>query len=390
LLRGRRDAVNGVRAIAALSVVAVHIIARFVALDGPGGRWYAGLNLAVPVFFVVSGVVIYRPFVAARAAGRPRPDLVAYGVRRAARIIPAYWAALIVLGHGAAHAFAADWWRWFFFMHIYDARTFGGGLGVSWSVCVEVTFYASAPLFAAAVGKAVRRRPGLCSELWPLAVLGLIGIGSRLALSPLLDDRIAQTVLPSTLLFFAAGMTLAVLDIAMRSRPALAARLTRWSTPWLCWPAALGLFAYAVSRRPATATGLFATVGSPPVHIAVAFGAALVVLPALPDRRSRLLAPLRSRVAAYLGTISYGIYLWHSSLISTFAHYGAQTPWLLAVCTGTATLAIAHGSWRYVERPAIAAARRFTEHRAAAASGPGGAVRHGRRPAPRPAVSRRS
>src|SRR3954470_1236399 len=48
-------------------------------------------TFGVAIFFVISGCVIFRPFL----GGRP-VDLVAYARRRLARIVPAYWVALVV------------------------------------------------------------------------------------------------------------------------------------------------------------------------------------------------------------------------------------------------------------------------------------------------------
>ena len=64
--------------------------------DG-AGPWLAGLNLGVPLFFAISGFLLYRPWVAARLAGTTPPSLRVYGLRRALRIVPAYWVALVLI-----------------------------------------------------------------------------------------------------------------------------------------------------------------------------------------------------------------------------------------------------------------------------------------------------
>jgi peptidoglycan/LPS O-acetylase OafA/YrhL len=76
-------------------------------------------------------------------------------------------------------------------------------------------------------------------------------------------------------------------------------------------------------------------------------------LPALPAGTAKVLAPLLA-----IGTISYGLYLWHLPVLWTVSELGwARTPmWWIGVITvsvGAATV-----SWHFVEKPAIAWARK--------------------------------
>ena len=84
------------------------------------------------VFFAISGFLLYRPWVAARAAGAPAPAAGRYARRRALRILPAYWVALTVLAvfPGITGVFTGDWWRYYLFLQAYDARTLGLGIPV--------------------------------------------------------------------------------------------------------------------------------------------------------------------------------------------------------------------------------------------------------------------
>ena len=55
------------------------------ALDATGSAfWYAQLNVGVPLFFAISGFLLYRPWVAARLAGVRPPEARVYALRRAA------------------------------------------------------------------------------------------------------------------------------------------------------------------------------------------------------------------------------------------------------------------------------------------------------------------
>ena len=113
---------DSLRAIAALSVLTFHVAAIAGALErGFAGDVLAMLSRGVILFFVISGFLLYRPFVAARAprAG-PRPSTARYARRRVLRIVPAYWVALTVLAvfPGIAGVFSDDWWRYYFFLQL--------------------------------------------------------------------------------------------------------------------------------------------------------------------------------------------------------------------------------------------------------------------------------
>src|SRR5947209_19307560 len=90
--------VDGMRAIAALLVLVVHTSF----LSGADfGAWYgkyaSRFDVGVPIFFAISGFLLYRPFVAAHLEGKAGPRVGDYAWRRFLRIVPAYWFALTVL-----------------------------------------------------------------------------------------------------------------------------------------------------------------------------------------------------------------------------------------------------------------------------------------------------
>src|SRR5438552_826619 len=95
----RQSALDGMRGIAALSVFAVHIwIYQLPNTMTLRRDWGTALlfecRVAFVMFFVLSGYLLYRAF--ARAAlGQSEPvSSWGYLVRRAARIVPAYYVAL--------------------------------------------------------------------------------------------------------------------------------------------------------------------------------------------------------------------------------------------------------------------------------------------------------
>ena len=102
----RSRQIDSLRAVAAISVLAYHALYKGVLLQLPTGSplspWAAHLDVGVPIFFVLSGFLLYRPFVRARLSGSEAPDTEAYGWRRVMRILPAYWIALVVVGLAGA------------------------------------------------------------------------------------------------------------------------------------------------------------------------------------------------------------------------------------------------------------------------------------------------
>ena len=136
---------DSLRAIAALSVVAFHVtaISQVSGTPQPGG-WSGDLlrQLAggVTVFFLISGFLLYRPFVVARLGGRPLRARD-FARRRILRIVPAYWVALTALAiyPGLTGVFTSHWWVYYGYLQVYSAGTIDKGLPPAWSLCTEVT-----------------------------------------------------------------------------------------------------------------------------------------------------------------------------------------------------------------------------------------------------------
>src|SRR5262249_56583832 len=86
---------DGLRAIAALAIVALHVTSATGAVSATSlGRYFARLDVGVTIFFVISAFLLYRPYVVAHLGGTPAQSLGAYWWRRLLRIFPAYWIAL--------------------------------------------------------------------------------------------------------------------------------------------------------------------------------------------------------------------------------------------------------------------------------------------------------
>jgi peptidoglycan/LPS O-acetylase OafA/YrhL len=309
------------------------------------------MSNGVCVFFVISGFVLYRPFAAARA-GQARPTALRdYLRRRALRILPAYWLALTVLtiAFSLPGVFSHDWWRYYGLLQVYSPHTIGGGMGVAWTLCVEVTFYLALPLVAALAGRIARGRA--TRELALLGGLAALTWGWRLLVTHhVLGGNLLYT-LPGTFDWFALGMTIAVLSVhgvKVRRRALLAACAA--TLPLIViLPRAL------------------------PNHLAAgAFAACLVSLATLTPNPPRVLL---WRPLAWLGVISYGIYLWHATLIPPVIHHIRFTNFL-TVTLGTAVVAVTAAALSYylLERRILDWGERRARGRRGGLAAPAGAV----------------
>lgn len=361
----RSAALDGVRGLAALSVLLFHAwlytrvdvsaSARETTLDFVVHEGRLGLVL----FFVLSGFLLWRPFVAAARGRRPRPGTRDYLVRRGARVLPGYYLALIgsvALLWGAAETPGvrlppADMLPLFLvFAQNFDGATVMKLDPPMWTLAVEVSFYLLLPLVAVAALRLPRTRA--VQALVPLALLaGGVAWNVDIAGG---DSIIAGKLLPAMLPYFALGMLAALALDGRRpfGRPvawgllAAGIALVVGDAWWQAHGAASQSTSYAfrIWRDMPGAAG-FALV------IAVAAGSA-----------GAGTALLRWRPLVYAGTISYGMYLWHVPLLLAARHLGIlplQTlPGLLVALL--LTVPVAAASWHWVERPAVAWAHGFT------------------------------
>ena len=131
---------DGLRAIAAITVVAVHtaFVSGFTT-SSPEGIYTARLEIGVTVFFLISGFLLYRPFAASHIAGRAAPATGHFWVRRFLRIVPAYWLAFTVVSYvmkGDVHLLHG--WSndliYYGFAQIYFPKVVLTGVSQAWSL----------------------------------------------------------------------------------------------------------------------------------------------------------------------------------------------------------------------------------------------------------------
>src|SRR2546423_11977367 len=96
--------IDAVRAVACLWVMLFHAayLTGFIHSGNVLRPWVAQAGTAAMVFFLVSGFLLYRPFVQASVAGERAPSSITFWWRRLLRVVPGYWVALklinLVLG----------------------------------------------------------------------------------------------------------------------------------------------------------------------------------------------------------------------------------------------------------------------------------------------------
>lgn len=91
---GHLDTLDGVRAIAAFAVLVFHVASESGAAlrDGFGGALLSRGDVAVPIFFALSGLLLYRPFAAALLRGdSPSASGSTCGSGRCASSPPTGW-----------------------------------------------------------------------------------------------------------------------------------------------------------------------------------------------------------------------------------------------------------------------------------------------------------
>lgn len=377
---------DGLRGIACLGVLASHAMTHLTPGAAPDAV-AAVLARGVTLFFVLSGMLIYTPFVRDIADGRRQLHIGRYAKRRLLRIFPVYVAIFLIanvllravfLGNEAEvgvpgtdagtglmtnpGALAAN-------ITLLAALIPGllqTGIPPSWSLTTELFFYAAVPLLAVALVGRSRHRLALCAI--PPAALVAVAMASRAVAEHWYAQRsggpIEEAEFGSNGLAvwsqsfavyadnFAVGMAIAVVYVwTQRSE------LPRW-TARRAAAAAVALIVGGVVLTVLVKESHHWFVSS-----AMGLAAAGVVLPVC-DAAARGTRPwlsrlLGSRPLAWIGEISYSVYLWHFPLIVVAVRHG----WLAGESTAAATLAVvaiavasvalAAVTFAAIERPAM-------------------------------------
>jgi peptidoglycan/LPS O-acetylase OafA/YrhL len=312
----RVASLTGVRAVAALLVVGTH--AAYTTgkyTHGFVGLVYSRMEIGVPIFFVLSGYLLFGPWVRAAAGGRRSPPLGRYAWHRVRRIMPAYVVTVVVAfliyhfrnaGPNPGHSWIGLL-RNLTLTQIYtDNYMFSylhQGLTQMWSLAVEVAFYVALPILAYLLLVV------LCRRQWRPHLL-LAGLAGLALVSPawmvlvhtthFLPDG-ARLWLPGYLAWFIGGMLLTVLQ-------AMGVRMYGF----VALP--LAVISYVIASTPiageptTSPTGLWQALVKTGFYAAIA---TLLIAPLALGNRGWYAGLLATRPIVWLGEISYEIFLVH-------------------------------------------------------------------------------
>lgn len=399
---GRRFVgLDGLRGYLALCVILVHTLGLFAPIVLH--QTHADLlGQAIVVFFALSGFLIYLPFMYRILDARPLPSIRDYARGRIFRVYPAYIAIFLIANFALSGLFISNAMETMepgkdtgtgmivdplrLLLHLtllqnYFPSELQTGINSSWTLTIEITFYALLPLLSLGAMRIARSWTGgrryLAAAL-PGIVLIVLGAVSRV---------IAWRLFESS--------SISLLDAEWGANP-----LGVFSRSFALWAdnfgwGMLSIVAFAAIQRGAlTKVGrlrprmaalvllvvalLVAAVSvlteTRPLPFIVAVGsAAFFLVLVLPNRRGE--TSLFSRAVdwvpvRYVGLISLSTYLWHYPVLLVVLRLGLPFPDTIpgaaanVAMVAAISIALASVSYWLIERPAQAfAARRAASRR---------------------------
>lgn len=381
---------DGLRAIAATAVLVHHAgFATGYSVNGRFGAYFAHGDSGVSIFFLISGFLLYRPFVAAHLSDRAPLPADRFWWRRFLRIVPGYWAALIGIylifgfGKGALHT-PGDFLAYFGLTQIYDTTRFFYGVNQAWSLATELSFYAFIPLYAWGIRRIAARRPqrrvrvevlGLASlvvvcVVWRLAWWAYdpfwqhVGGGVQRGRQAPFSALATLYWLPSHFDLFAMGMGLALVSAWIAHRGTVPRFIERVGRVPELWWALAAITYWAVCTRVGLPRNLVVLDGGEYFVRQTLYGLTgfFLLIPAVFGNQEQGLVRrfLRWAPVAYVGLVSYGVYLWHQAWLGFVREdwLGQKAPFSgpvvpVLIIAFTFTLLTATVSYYLLERPVL-------------------------------------
>ena len=374
---GNIAAIEGMRGVAVAWIVVFHwFVVRGLESGDPWNESIAASRaltvivsngyLAVDLFFLITGFLLTLPWWRHAAEGRPAPSAREFYRRRIHRIVPAYYVQLVFLFAVALPLLRGfDYWRRDIEFLAYNVAAHVTFLhyttplssasystnGALWTLSLEAQYYALlpilAPLFVRAPWRAAAALTVVAIAWHWLAwhdLAPLVAIETRLGgpwnPAEATIRHLLVTQLPGYLAHFAAGILIGRAWLHWRGNPPGA----RARGLWLAAAIAALAVLYWIHDAGNAWLGEW---GWLPTLAALAFLMLALAARGLPVSQPLLgNAPL-----AFLGRISYSVYLYHLPLLLLWIRYSPIEGWLAAPVYSALLLAIGWLSYRFVERP---------------------------------------
>lgn len=347
---GRIADLDGLRALAALGVIIFHLGAN----DLFGASRFARLTVlgqtGVELFFVLSGFLITRILLHARASGT---GLLPFFIRRSARILPLYYVGLAVYvfvlplaTSGAldqAMVRASSWW-WFYLQGV--PLTLGtvaaAGPNHYWSLAVEEHFYLLWPFVVFAVEPRKLGRVCIAVFLAALACRALFIYGLDLGVfyaTPCRTDGLA------------CGAAIAWASWEKSCAPGWNRAARHAGTAVVVLGLLLFAFWMYYARSGSSALGVWK------FSLINLFYAAIVFWVLSRDTtaaRGLIQRALSAKPLGFLGSISYGMYVYHPAVIALVFVCLPFTNSVLRIASVFAvTILVSWTSYRFFESPIL-------------------------------------
>jgi len=352
---------DGLRALAALGVFGVHLN-QILDVDLYWGPFDLGLLLingevGVALFFVLSGFLLSRPFVAYRTGNGPRPSLRHYAWHRLVRIVPAYYLCLLllVLINGSWRVPEGQVDLLLHLLFLFNLAEFST-LSINpvfWTLAVEMQFYLVLPLLFLLRGRL----------WWKLLLIGAAAYVLHVVLNSWLDWQIRWpwsdwqlwlrphgAMLTHSLFahlpHFLIGMLLALYQ-QQRGGPI--------AKSWANLGFLILMIAFPLILASDAADMLSAPYGRYFLPVVPLMFALLVFFTL---HSPFALALLELRPVRYLGRVSYGLYLFHLPAMWWLDRQmlsrqldAPDHPWVFLALAFLLSVLVAAASYQWLERP---------------------------------------
>ena len=312
------------RAVGALAVLTTHTAFQSGAYvrHGIWGALLARLDIGVAIFFVLSGFLLARPYLARAAARKDRPATGRYYWKRFLRVYPVYAVTVVIalaLLPENDHVGVLGWLKTLLLADVYTSGHLQHGLTQMWSLAVEVAFYIVLPgLMFGALGKGHGLRP--LRVLGVLAILVVLGCCWHLGLSAevgAVTSGAPLLWLPAFLTWFAVGIALAlahvVSQVHMTAGRAVRLLSVLGSMPGAIWVIAGGLMLVVATPVGGPTELLVATPGESMVKnlLYAVIGGLLVLSGIFADPGGRYVRIMSMQWLRHFGRISYSTFCIH-------------------------------------------------------------------------------